>query len=169
MKKSFWIAEALLFIAQLLLCNYFVFTPWMMATLLPAMVLCIPLNIGTTGAMVIACLTGLGVDFLAEGIIGLNALALVPVAFARKKIISMVFGQDLITREKPFTIRRNGLTAVLLALFISLAIFLAIYIWADAAGTRSFGFNAARFGASLAVSMVFCVLSVRVLTPSDSR
>ena len=145
MKKGFWIAYVLLFIAQLLLCNYFVFTPWMMATLLPAMVLCIPLNIGTTGAMVIACITGLGVDFLAEGIIGLNALALVPVAFARKKIISMVFG------------------------FISLAIFLVIYIWADAAGTRSFGFNAARFGASLAVSMLFCVLSVRVLTPSDSR
>ena len=65
MKKGFWIAYVLLFIAQLLLCNYFVFTPWMMATLLPAMVLCIPLNIGTTGAMVIACLTGLGVDFLA--------------------------------------------------------------------------------------------------------
>ncbi len=169
MKKGFWIAYVLLLIAQLLLCNYFVFTPWMMATLLPAMVLCLPLNIGTAGGMVIACLTGLGVDFLAEGTIGLNALALVPVAFARKKIISIVFGQELITREKLFTIRRNGLTAVLMALFISLTIFLAIYIWADSAGTRSFGFNAGRFGASLAVSMIFCVLSVRVLTPSDSR
>ena len=168
MKNSFWIAYALLFIAQLLLCNYFVFTPWMMATLLPAMVLCIPLNIGTTGAMLIAALTGLGVDFLAEGIIGINALALVPVAFARKKIISMVFGPDLIARQKPFTIHRNGLTAVLMALVISLTIFLVIYIWADAAGTRSFGFNAARFGASLAVSLFFCALAVRTLTP-DSR
>ena len=169
MKNGFWIAYTLLFIAQLLLCNYFVFTPWMMATLLPAMVLCIPLNIGTTGAMLIACITGLGVDFLAEGIIGLNALALVPVAFARKKIVSMVFGQDLITRCKPFSIRRNGLPAVLTALLIGLSIFLIIYIWADSAGTRSFGFNAARFGASLAASMLFCVLSVRILTPPDSR
>lgn len=169
MKNGFWITYALLFIAQLLLCNYFVFSPWVMATLLPAMVLCIPLNIGTTGAMLIACLTGLGVDFLAEGIIGLNALALVPVAFARKKIISMIFGQDLITREKPFTIRRNGLPAVIMALAISLSIFLLIYIWADSAGARSFGFNAGRFAASLAASMLFCILSVRVLNPSDSR
>ena len=169
MRKGFWIAYSLLFIAQLLLCNYFVFTPWMTATLLPAMVLCIPLNIGTTGAMLIACLTGLGVDLLSEGVIGLNALALVPVAFARKRIISIVFGQDLITMEKLFTIRRNGLTAVLTALLIGLSIFLAIYVWADAAGTRSFGFCATRFGASLAVSMIFCVLTVRVLTPSDSR
>lgn len=168
MKNNFWIAYVLLFIAQLLLCNYFVFTPWMMATLLPAMVLCIPLNIGTAGAMFIAALTGLGVDFLSEGLIGLNALALVPVAFARKKIISMVFGPDLIARQKPFTIHRNGLTAVLMALVISLTIFLVIYIWADAAGTRSFGFNLARFAASLAVSLFFCALAVRALT-SDSR
>ncbi|MBR4734925.1 MAG: hypothetical protein IK052_02415 [Bacteroidales bacterium] len=169
MKNNFWIAYVLLFIAQLLLCNYFVFTPWMMATLLPAMVLCLPLNIGTTGAMLIACLTGLGVDFLAEGIIGLNALALVPVAFARRKIISMVFGPDLITRNKLFSIRRNGLPAVLTALLLCLSIFIAIYVWADSAGTRSFGFNTGRFFASLAVSLIFSVLSVRVLTSSESR
>lgn len=169
MKNSFWIAYVLLFIAQLLLGNYFVFTPWMMATLLPAMVLCIPLNIGAIGAMLIAFLTGLGVDLLSEGIIGLNALALVPVAFARKQIIGRVFGPDLITRNKAFTIHRNGLPAVLTALSLGLAIFLVIYIWADSAGTRSFGFNAGRFGASFAVSLFFCVLAVRALAPSDSR
>ena len=167
MKNRFWIAYALLFIAQLLLCNYFTFTPWMMATLLPAMVLCIPLNIGTVGAMLIAFATGLGVDFLSEGIIGINALALVPVALARKWIISVVFGPDLLSRRNSFTIRRNGLPAVLMALSIGLAIFLVIYIWADAAGTRSFGFNAGRFGASFVVSLFFCALSVRALTTQE--
>ena len=167
MKNNFWIAYVLLFIAQLLLCNYFVFTPWMLATLLPAMILCLPLEIGIAGAMLIAFATGLGVDWLAEGVIGINALALVPVAFARKWIISVVFGPDLLTRKKVFSIRRNGLTAVLMALSIGLALFLVIYVWADAAGTRSFGFNAARVGASYVVSLFFCALSVRVLSPSD--
>ena len=165
--NRFWAAYALLFIAQLLLCNYFTFTPWMMATLLPAMVLCLPLEIGTTGAMLIAAATGLGVDLLSEGILGINALALIPVAFARKKIISIVFGADLLARNKSFSIRRNGLTAVLMALSIGLAIFLVIYIWADAAGTRSFGFNAGRFGASFAASLFFCALSVRALTTKE--
>lgn len=165
--NRFWAAYALLFIAQLLLCNYFTFTPWMMATLLPAMVLCLPLEIGTTGAMLIAAATGLGVDLLSEGILGINALALIPVAFARKKIISIVFGADLLARNKSFSIRRNGLTAVLMALIIGLSIFLVIYIWADSAGARSFGFNAGRFGASLAVSLIFSVLTVRALTTQE--
>ena len=169
MKNSFWFAYALLFIAQLLLCNYFVFTPWVMVTLLPAMVLCIPLGIGTVGAMLIAFVTGLGVDLLAEGVIGLNALALVPVAFARNRIVSLVFGPELLSRRKAFSIRRNGLETVLMALAISLAIFLVIYIWADAAGARSFGFNAGRFGASLGASLFFCVLAVRALATQDSR
>lgn len=167
MKKGFWITYSLLFIAQILLGNYFTFTPWMMATILPAMALCIPLETGTAGAMAIAFLTGLGADFLSEGIIGLNALAMVPVAFARKKIISMVFGADLLSRKKAFSIHRNGLPAVLMALSLAIALFLIVYIWADSAGTRSFGFNAGRFGASYAVSLFFCALSVRAISPQD--
>jgi hypothetical protein len=117
--------------------------------------------------MLIAAATGLGVDLLSEGILGINALALIPVAFARKKIISIVFGADLLARNKSFSIRRNGLTAVLMALIIGLSIFLVIYIWADSAGARSFGFNAGRFGASLAVSLIFSVLTVRALTTQE--
>lgn len=166
---NFWGHYVLLFIAQLVLSNYFVFSPWVMATLLPAMVLCIPLSIGPIGAMAIAFASGLGVDFLAEGVIGLNALAIVPVAFAREKIISAVFGMDLLLRKNAFTFRRNGFVPVALATSIALIIFLIIFVWAEAAGTRSFWFIIGKISASYVISMVFCLLAVRAVAPSNLR
>lgn len=166
---NFWGRYVLLFIAQLVLSNYFVFSPWVMATLLPAMVLCIPLSIGPIGAMAIAFASGLGVDFLAEGVIGLNALAIVPVAFAREKIISAVFGMDLLLRKNAFTFRRNGFVPVALATSIALIIFLIIFVWAEAAGTRSFWFIIGKISASYVISMVFCLLAVRAVAPSNLR
>ena len=98
MKRGFWIAYILLLMAQLLLSNYFHVTPYIFLTILPVMVLCIPIRVGTVGAMFIACLSGLVIDFLSEGVIGLNALALIPVAYTRNGIIGLIFGPELFAR-----------------------------------------------------------------------
>ena len=167
-KPGFWLAYVLLLLAQLLLSNYCTFTPYVMLTILPVMVLCIPIRVGSVGAMLIAFATGLAVDLLSEGLLGLNALALVPVAFLRNPVIRLVFGGDLFARKEDFSPRRNGLGKVIMALAIVLAVFVAIYIWADGAGVRPFWFNAARFFASTAASFVLCILCLGSLAP-DTR
>jgi hypothetical protein len=169
MKKSgFWLIYVILLVAQLLLSTYANFTPYVMVTLLPVMVLCIPIHMDTVLAMVIAFATGLSVDLLSEGLLGLNALALVPVAFARNSIIRLIFGGELFAREEDFSIHRNGFWKVLVAIVLSMALFLAVYIWADGAGTRPLLFNAIRFGASLVASTLLSLLVVNLLAP-DSR
>ena len=169
MKKSgFWLIYIILLVAQLLLSTYANFTPYVMVTLLPVMVLCMPIRVGTVLAMVIAFATGLSVDLLSEGLLGLNALALVPVAFARNSIIRLIFGGELFAREEDFSIHRNGFWKVLVAIVLSAALFLAVYIWADGAGTRPLLFNAIRFGASLVASTLLSLLVVNLLAP-DSR
>lgn len=169
MKKSgFWLIYIILLVAQLLLSTYANFTPYVMVTMLPAMVLCMPIRMGTVLAMVIAFATGLSVDLLSEGLLGLNALALVPVAFARNSIIRLIFGGELFAREEDFSIHRNGFWKVLVAIVLSTALFLAVYIWADGAGTRPLLFNAIRFGASLVASTLLSLLVVNLLAP-DSR
>jgi hypothetical protein len=169
MKKSgFWLIYIILLVAQLLLSTYANFTPYVMVTLLPVMVLCMPIRMHTILAMVIAFASGLSVDLLSEGLLGLNALALVPVAFARNAIIRLIFGRELFAREEDFSIHRNGFGKVLVALVLSVALFLAIYIWADGAGTRPLLFNAIRFGASLVASTLLSLLVVNLLAP-DSR
>lgn len=168
MKRGFWIAYTLLLVAQLMLSNYFHITPYIFPTILPVMVLCIPIRMGTAGAMLAACASGLAIDFLSEGILGLNALALVPVAFARRGIISLVFGPEIFARKEDFSIERSGFAKVATALFLSLLLFLAIYIWADGAGTRPLWFNLLRLAASLTASFLLSLLTLGALAP-DTR
>ena len=169
MKKSgFWLIYIILLVAQLLLSTYANFTPYVMVTMLPVMVLCMPIRMGTVLAMVIAFATGLSVDLLSEGLLGLNALALVPVAFARNSIIRLIFGGVLFAREEDFSIHRNGFWKVLVAIVLSTALFLAVYIWADGAGMRPFWFNFARWAASLAAGTALSLIVVPALAP-DTR
>lgn len=167
-KQGFWVAYLLLLLAQLLLSNYFHVTPYIFLSILPVMVLCIPIRVGTVPAMLIACATGLAADYLSEGVFGLNALAIVPVAFARNGIIGMVFGPELFAREEDFSVARCGWAKVALALLFALIIYLVIYIWADGAGTRPLWFNIARLAASLAASFLLSLLTLNTLAP-DSR
>ena len=166
-KSSFWTVYLMLTLFQLVLSTYGSFSPYVTISILPVMVLCIPTRIKTPVAMIVAFATGLVVDWLSEGVLGLNAFALVPVALLRDGIIRAVFGSGLFARKEDFSIAKNGLPYVAFAVSMAQAMFLVLYIWADGAGTRPFGFNAARFGASLVVSFIAAMLSVNALSPSD--
>ena len=168
-KSGFWAAYALLVVLQLLLSNYFQFTPYIMLSILPVMVLCIPIRVGTVGAMLIAAATGFTVDLLAEGVLGLNAIALIPVAYARNSIIRLVFGGELFARKEDFSVRRSGFGKVAMALLLAQALFLLVFIWIDAAGTRPLWFLSARFGASLGAGFLLSLLTLDVLAPDPRK
>jgi hypothetical protein len=149
--------------------NYFHVTPYIFLTILPVMVLCIPIRVGTVGAMFIACVSGLVIDFLSEGVLGLNALALIPVAFARNGIIGLIFGPELFARKEDFSVGRCGFGKVAVSVLLALLIFLVIYIWADGAGTRPLWFNGLRLAASLVASFVVSLLTLGVLAPDPRK
>jgi hypothetical protein len=167
--QNFGILYCLLVICQVLLCNYFQFTPYITLTILPAMILCIPLTISTIGCLIITFVTALATDWLAEGIIGLNAVALLPVAILRKPIIGLFIGEDLITRQDSFSFRKNGAAKVNAAILTSLTLFMILYIIFDGAGTRPLWFNLARGAASLACSWIMSIIAVNTLTPDDRK
>lgn len=168
-KNTYWIVYLIMWILQLLLSNYVRITPYVMITLLPVMVLTIPLRVPSIWAMVIAFATGLSVDFLADGVVGLNALSLVPVAFARNGIISLVFGDEPFERNEDVSVTKNGFGQMSMAVLLALALFLAVYIIADGAGVRPLWFNAARFAASLAAGYVVSVIALDSLAPDTRR
>ena len=167
-RSDFFLVYFLLTVAQILICNYFHLTPYVTVSLLPVMVLCLPTRISTTGALFIAFVTGLAVDFLAEGLLGLNTLALLPVAFLRLPLIKLIFGEDLLSRGEDFTVRKNGIGTVTLAILIVQSLFLLLYIWMDGAGTRPGWFNTLRFAASLAAGYLVALMVIDALA-SDSR
>ena len=167
--QNFGILYCLLVICQILLCNYFQFTPYIMLSILPAMVLCIPLSISTIGCLFIAFASALATDWLAEGTIGLNAAALLPVAILRKPVIRLFFGEDLITRQDSFSFRKFGMAKVSAAILSSLAVFLIIYVTMDGAGSRPVWFNLAKGGISMLCSYLVSLIAVNSLTPDDRK
>lgn len=162
-KKTFWIAYVLLLLIQLSISNYFRLTPYIMLSILPVMVLCISTRLDTLWTMLIAFATGMTVDLLSEGVLGLNALALVPVAFFRNPIIQLIFGKELFARKEDFSVKSSGLAQIGLALLLAQALFLVLYIWADGAGMRPFSFNFHRFLASLGAGFLLSLLTLNVL------
>lgn len=167
--QNFGLLYFLLMVCQVLLCNYFQFTPYAMLTLLPAMILCVPLTVSTIGCMFLAFASGLAVDWLAEGVVGLNASALVPVALLRKPLIRIYFGEDLITRKDSFSLRKYGLAKVSAAIITSLAVFLVIYIFLDGAGTKPLWFNLTRGGITFLCSYLVSLVVINTLTPDDRK
>ena len=168
-KPIFWLIYVLLVIAQLLLTHFLRVSPYLTLCILPVMVLCIPIRVNTAVAMVIAFVTGLIVDLVGEGVLGLNTLALVPVGFFRNQIIHLVFGSEVFARGEDFSARRNGVGKVALAALIAEAIFFLLFIWVDGAGTRPFGFNLLRFVCSLGGSMLLAMLTLDLLAPDPRR
>ncbi len=169
MKNRFVLTYVLLVIAQMLLCNYFHFTPYIMLTILPIMVFCIPTRVSVFWTLIIAFVTGLAVDYFAEGIIGLNAAALLPVAILRRPLIEAIFGPEPFEQEENITVKKYGLAKVSLAIFIITAIFLLIYNIADCAGTRPFIFILAKVCLSLLASYILSLLAINLLSYDDRR
>ena len=166
---NFPLMYALLLICQVILCNYAHLGPYITLTLLPAMILCIPIRISTITCMLVAFASGFLTDFLAEGLLGLNVAALLPVALIRKGTVRIFLGEDIIARKDSFSIKKNGLLKVSTALLVSTAVFLAVYIFLDGAGTRPFWFCAAKFGISLVCNWILGILVINTLTTDDRK
>ncbi len=167
--QNFGILYFLLLICQIMLCNFSPVGPYIMLTMLPAMILCMPLTVSTILCMVTAFASGLAVDWLSEGLIGINAASLIPVAWARKGIIRVFFGEDLITRSDSFSFKKYGAAKISAALVTAQAIFLGVYTILDGAGTRPFWISLGFFGASLLCGWLLALLVTGILTPDDRR
>lgn len=167
--QHFGLIYVLLIICQIIMCNFTHLGPYIILSMLPAMILCIPTGLSTATCLIIAFVSGLSVDWLSEGLLGLNTAALLPVALCTKGLIRLFLGEDIIIRNDSFSIRKNGLGKVSLTLISATAIFLAVYIWLDGAGTRPLWFCVVRFSASLVCNWILGLIVVRTLIPDDRK
>lgn len=155
----------LLLLVQVCIANFFRLSQYVMLSILPAMILLIPIRHGTIPALFIGFASGLAVDLLSDGMLGLNALALVPVAFCRLGIIRLIFGDEVFARKEDISIPRQGVWKMSVAILMAQALFLLIYIWADGAGTRPLWFSGIRFAASLAGGYILSIFVASILAP----
>lgn len=169
MKQNYLMMFLLILGVQLLICNYLHVSAFLTLSILPCAILLMPTRYSPAAAMVLAFAAGIAVDTLAEGVSGLNALALVPVAGARRWICGSIFGKELAVTGEDVSMMKYGTGKMALATAIAQSIFLLIYIWADGASARPFFFNALRFSISLIVGTLVSLLIANLLDPNERK
>ena len=167
--RLIYFAIFIVVLAQLVICNYLFLGPLVTLTLLSVAVLFIPLKHKSAAAMLLAFLMGLLVDWLSDGVLGLNAAALVPVAFARDFLIRLFVGEDTVVRMDPVTVNKPGWFRMIAMISVAILLFLLVYVPLDSAGERSLGFNAARIGISYAVSLLAGIAQANVFSNLNKR
>ncbi len=165
-KQNYFIMFLVILGVQLLICNYFHISAYITLSILPCTILLLPTKVGTSAAMLIAFAAGLAVDLLADGVPGLNALALVPVAGSRRIICDFIFGKELTLTGEDVSMSKFGIGKMTLAVTTVQAIFLVIYIWADGAAARTSIFNLLRFSLSLVTGTALSLVVADLLDPN---
>lgn len=167
MRTRFWLIYVLLAIVQILLGNFLNLGQYIIICLLPLLVFSIPMDLSDTGALLVTFATGFAVDFLTNGVLGLTVIALLPLAFMRRWLFSLVFGSEIFARGERISLQKHGMPKIALAIVVFTAIFFAIYVWVDAAGTRSLGFNTLRWLLSTLCSCLVEIPVARLLSGEE--
>lgn len=153
-QSSYFIVYLLLCIVQALFDNFFLFSQYVVLSILPVLIMSLPPRHGTPFAIIIAFLTGALVDFIGTGSLGLTSIALLPVALMRMPILRLVSEDDYaFYRNDPPATHQSTSEALLCSIFAYI-IYFAVFIPVESAGTRPFWFDALRFLISGTVSLL---------------
>ena len=150
---------------QVLLDNFFPLSRYVLISVLPALILVLPVDTRPIAAMLLSFALGLVVDFFSNGMLGMSSLALVPVGLVRSAVIAGVFGDELTSRGDELSVHRLGVPKMVLTCLILCAVYFVVYVLVDSAGTVAFWPAALRFGLSILVSTPVCVFVVRQFRP----
>lgn len=164
-ESRFFILFLLIVAAQILINNFLNLSQFVMISFLPALILCVPYRISSPFLLVISFITGFFVDLLAGGMLGLTLVALLPVAFLRNFTLNIVLGEDALSRMDSISLSKHGSTRISLALLILILLFMVIYVWTDAAGTRPAWFILVKVLSSTFVSYIISLLIVKIAAP----
>lgn len=170
MRNSGLIIIYLIFIvAQIILNNVFNLSQYIILSFLPAMIVCLPSQSNTGINLLIAFAIGFIVDFFSTGMVGMTAVALLPVAFVRNTLLTFIFGEEYFSRRDDIMSDIQGIRRTIICVEISLLLYLLIYIIVDSAGTRPFGFNLLRFLISFIICSGASIFILQNFSSKDSN
>lgn len=159
----------LLVLAQTIICDCMFLGPLVTVTLLPVLVVFLPLHARTEMTMLIAFAAGFAVDWLSDGVLGLNMASLVPVALLQKPLVRLFVGEDTVVRTEALSVKKNGWGRLLALSTMATIVFLLLYVTLDGAGERSLGFSALRLVCSLAASLPVESIVIHIFSTGNTR
>ena len=127
----------ILIICQMLLSEYVNIWPVLYIAIFPQLIIMLPPTTNKTVLMLAALILGLCTDIFADGVIGLNAAALVAMAYLRPSVLKLALSKAALESSENQPLLPKNVEPQKLALLTSimLAIFFSVYIVIDSAGT----------------------------------
>lgn len=150
-------------VAQIVFCNFFGLSRYVLVSVLPVLILMLPLGWGSIPSMLTAFAIGFVVDFFSNGMLGITSFALVPVALVRHFVVGIVFGAEKSARGEEITVERLGIPKAALAALMLCTLYFILFVWVDSAGTYGFLAGLFRVVLSVLVSTPVCVAVARLL------
>ena len=155
---NYWLVFVFLGILQIALSVLFRLPILMTVSIFPMLILYMPGNIGREKSLVLTFGISLAVDFFSDGMLGLSAIALLPIALLRLDILKLVSGEEIFINKRDIpAIHQKGLT-MFTSIALATALYFLVFVWVDAAGMRPFGFNVLRWLVSTVVSSLVSYL-----------
>ncbi len=166
----FAIVFLLLTVAQCVVGAGVFLSPYVMLSILPLLILAVPVRRGTISLMFIAFATGFAVDFFTDGALGLSSAALLCVVLVKKPVIDFLGSEDAVTRKDFSPMVRFTSLQCAMCLATASLIYFCIYVWLDGAAMRPLWFNLARIGGSTVASTVLGLIVWKfIFFNSDQR
>ena len=153
----FVIIFAVLVVAQIVMCNFLDLSRFIFLSILPMLMLMLPLRWGNIVMMLAGFALGFVTDFFSTGMLGLTSGPLVFVGLARNFVVNIMFGDELGAREGELGVTRLGIPRFTLAVLILTSLFFLIYVGAEDAGTSGGWELLLRFVLSTLVSTLVSV------------
>lgn len=148
----------LVFLLQLVIADYLHLGPFICISLIPFLILNIPLSRSPHTVMLTAFGLGLVLDVLSAGVPGMNAFAAVLTATLRKFLYRTLVNSDRQDKTEVPLLKETGLRKYGRYLSALVATYLAAYILLDCVSFRPAGFLAVKFVVSSFASLVLSML-----------
>ena len=156
---------ALLIICQILLSEYVNIWPLLYIAIFPQFIILLPPSINRTVHLLIAFALGMAIDIFADGVLGLNAAALVAMAYLRPSFLKITLSKANLdtTDNLPLLPRTVEIQKLAVLNGFMLAIFFLVYILLDSAGMFPFWYTILKIAVCVIVNCIISLICSKVL------
>lgn len=150
----------IILIAQILVSDFVNIWPMLYVAIFPIYIISLPLSLNRTIYMLIALLYGLCIDLFADGVIGLNAAALVALAYTRMFFAKIILSKANVESMENQTITSKNIEIPKYALLLlfEYSTFFIVYILLDSYNNSPITFVALRFIISVVANTIITIL-----------
>ena len=156
---------ALLIICQILLSEYVNIWPLLYIAIFPQFIILLPPALNRSAHLLIAFVLGMAIDIFADGVPGLNAAALVAMAYIRPFFLKITLSKANLdtTDNQPLLPRTVEIQKLAMLNGCMLAVFFLVYIMLDSAGSFPFWYTILKIAVCVIVNCIISLVCSKVL------